>query len=565
MLDAVGELADPPLHPLERRSAQGGRGEEVAHFLGLPPDALECFRLDRRRGEAVDLAADGVDLTFEPGGGRLRVMGLERRAQFGGRRLERREQRFALADVTRHVDPRYEIADRAFERDHRVARRKVGEALAHGGDFGAHGADFDGAAPRIGFSPRHVVKLEGESANVVAQRLRQWRCGTGFRNGARRARLVRRRPNLRSRRGAQAGRSGAVRLPGGGSPVRPNWLRRAKPKAGVELLPAHGDLRRYRLQIELRLRRRRIRRMRELARRRIRGARPPRRPFMALCETALAPSRPREAAALRLAGLSRGAPLGFDRLQPLHGFDRRLPIAVLRPIRALEDSGHRLKGARGPGLGAREPHLEPFDRRIKRVRNLGRFRFPSERGSAHDALEASRGRVEPIVLRFVALRPLARFERGLAGDRFVKPIVKTHAGATGGFLSRGPSSPPQARDCPRHRSVHVLDHRRRPRFVALSRGRRRAAIVSAVVVKKRLRAGEGRPPRARGAKSKPNWSAFAGGRLAQRADGRRQRGKQKQGKSTPRRHPPSARLVSFGPTAFNSEMHGRSPFLWYSG
>ena len=152
LLDAVGEFADPPLHPLERRSARGGRGEEVAHFLRLPPDALECLGLDRRRREAVDLAADGADLAFEPGGDRLRVVGLQRRAQFGGHRLERSEQRFALAGLTHHLDPLHEIADRALERDHRVARRKVGEALAHRGDLGPHGAEIDGAAARIGFA-----------------------------------------------------------------------------------------------------------------------------------------------------------------------------------------------------------------------------------------------------------------------------------------------------------------------------------------------------------------------------------------------------------------------------
>lgn len=73
-LDAVGEFADPPFHPLERRGAQSGGSEEVAHLLRLPPDALERLGFDRHRRKAVDLAGDDADLAFEPGGDGLRVV-----------------------------------------------------------------------------------------------------------------------------------------------------------------------------------------------------------------------------------------------------------------------------------------------------------------------------------------------------------------------------------------------------------------------------------------------------------------------------------------------------------
>ena len=144
LLDAIGELADPPLHPLERRGAQSGGSEEVAHFLRLPPDVFERLRLDRRRREAVDLAADGAELAFELGGDRLRIVHLQGRPQFGRHRLERSRQRFAMAVLTHPLDALHEVADRALERDHRIARRKVGEAPAHRRDLGPHGVEIDG-------------------------------------------------------------------------------------------------------------------------------------------------------------------------------------------------------------------------------------------------------------------------------------------------------------------------------------------------------------------------------------------------------------------------------------
>ena len=73
-LDAVGQFADLALQPFERRRAQRGRREEIAHFLRLPANGFKRLGLDRRRRKAVDLAADRANLAFEPRGRRLRVM-----------------------------------------------------------------------------------------------------------------------------------------------------------------------------------------------------------------------------------------------------------------------------------------------------------------------------------------------------------------------------------------------------------------------------------------------------------------------------------------------------------
>ena len=140
LLHAIGEFADPPFHPFERCGAQGGGSEKVANLLGLSPDAFERLRFDRRRREAVDLAADGADFAFEPGDDRVGVVCLHCRAQFRRHRLERDEQRVAAAVPTRRLDALHEVSDRAFERDDRIARRKVAEAFAHRRDLGPHGA-----------------------------------------------------------------------------------------------------------------------------------------------------------------------------------------------------------------------------------------------------------------------------------------------------------------------------------------------------------------------------------------------------------------------------------------
>ena len=130
-LDPVSQFADLPLQPFQRRRAQRRGSKEIAHFFRLLADALKCFGIDRRRREAVDLAADRADLAFERRGRRLRIMRFQRRAEFGGHRLERSEHRFAVTALAQHLDALREIADGALERDNCVARRKIGEALAH--------------------------------------------------------------------------------------------------------------------------------------------------------------------------------------------------------------------------------------------------------------------------------------------------------------------------------------------------------------------------------------------------------------------------------------------------
>ena len=184
-LDAVGQLPDLPLQPFERRRAQRGGSQEIAHLLGLLADALESFRIDRRRREAVDPAADRADLAFEPDRRRLRVMRFQRRAEFRGHRLERSEHRFAVTALTQHLDALHEIADGALERDDGVARRKIGEAPVHRRDLGAHRAEVDRRGARLGALAAHVVELAAESPNVIEQQLRERRRGVGF-DGARR-------------------------------------------------------------------------------------------------------------------------------------------------------------------------------------------------------------------------------------------------------------------------------------------------------------------------------------------------------------------------------------------
>ena len=184
-LDAVGQLPDLPLQPLQRRRAQRRGSQEIAHLLGLLADALESFGIDRRGRKAVDPAADRADLAFEPDRRRLRVMRFQRRAEFRGHRLERSEHRFAVTAPPQHLDALHEIADGALERDHGVARRKISEAPVHRRDFGAHGAEVDRRGARLGALAAHVVELAAEGANVIEQQLRELRRGVGF-DGARR-------------------------------------------------------------------------------------------------------------------------------------------------------------------------------------------------------------------------------------------------------------------------------------------------------------------------------------------------------------------------------------------
>ena len=427
-LDAISQFADLPLQPFERRGAQGGRGEEIAHFFRLLSDAFIRLRLDCRRREAVDLAADRADLALEPGGRGLRVMRLHHRVEFRGHRLERREHRFAVAALTQHLNPLHEIANRALERDHRVARRKIGEALAHGVDLGAHGAEVDGGGARFGSLAPHVVELAAKGSNVVEQQLRERSAAwAGIAKGSMRADFGSYATGVHLAR-IVIGLGRRERL---GVVVHPRVRRRAAglaaAGAGLELVATHGDLRHRGLEIEWRLRVRR--------------------------------GRLSEAVAPRLAGLSGAGQVRPDQFEPSHHVDQRAAVAVPRRVVALQDLSNKFKGARGLCFGARKPHLKALDHRTKRVRDSGRARLFCRRISPRDALEASGSRVEPIVQSFVVVRPRMRVQSRVVGDRFVKPIVKAQAGAAGGLHGGVAAPPAHARDIPRHGSIHVLDHR----------------------------------------------------------------------------------------------------------
>ena len=82
-----------------------------------------------------------------------------------------------------HLDAPHEVADRALERDHRIAGRKVGEALAHRRNLVPHGAEIDSRAARLSLLAPEVVELECESSNDVVQRFRRRRCEDRFRDG----------------------------------------------------------------------------------------------------------------------------------------------------------------------------------------------------------------------------------------------------------------------------------------------------------------------------------------------------------------------------------------------
>ncbi len=79
-----------------------------------------------------------------------------------------------MTALAQHLDPLHEIADCAFERQHRVARRKIGQAPAHGFDFGAHGPEGDRSA-RIGSLAADIIELKRQGSNVLDQQLRERR------------------------------------------------------------------------------------------------------------------------------------------------------------------------------------------------------------------------------------------------------------------------------------------------------------------------------------------------------------------------------------------------------
>ncbi len=345
-LDAIGQFADLPLQPFERRRAQRGRGEEIAHFLRLPPDGFKRLRVLIAVAARLSILPPIARISrSSPGGRRLRIMRLQRRAEFGGHRLERSEHRFAVTALTQHLHPLHEVADGALERDHRVARRKIGEAPAHGVDLGAHGAEVDGGGALIGSLAAHVIKLERQGSNVVEQQLRERRRSAG----ARRRRASHPSRLRRLSTGVQLagialgrGRRGRAGVSGDRSGIRRRRAGPAATAAGLELVAAHGDLRHRGLEIEWRLRVQR--------------------------------GRGREAVAMRLAGLSDVGQVCPDRFEPPHRVDQRAAVAVPRRVVPLQNLGDSFKGASGLRFGAREPHFKALDQGIERVRNSRRAR-----------------------------------------------------------------------------------------------------------------------------------------------------------------------------------------------
>ena len=256
-------------------------------------------------------------------------------------------------------------------------------------------------ALRIGSLAAHVIELKPQGANVVEQQLRE------------------RRRRFR----AASGRRAVHARPG---------VQRAGPAAAgalLELVAPHGDLRHRGLEIKWRLRIERCGR--------------------------------REAIAGHLASLSGVGQICPDRFEPTHGVDERTAVAVSRGVVPVQNLGDRFKGASRLRFGAREPHFKALDGRIKsfrrrrRARRVGPFAFVS----SGDPFQASGGGIEPIDFSAVVFWPRGLIQTGVVGDHFVEPIVEAHAGAPGG-LHGGLAGPPvQARDIPRHRSIHVLDRR----------------------------------------------------------------------------------------------------------
>ena len=237
-----------------------------------------------------------------------------------------------MTALAQHLDPLHKIADGAFERDDRVARRKIGEAPAHGFDFGAHGAEFDDRGARIGSLAAHIIELKRQGSNVVEQQLRKAAAGSGARLAAGSA-----APASVRRAGISVGRDGS-----------------------------NASCRRLVREWAPRVASRRGRRASSSSWRR-----------MAICDTAALRSNGGFGSSAagggkrspRLSPAKRVGQACPDRFKPPHSVDQRAAVAVSRRVVALEDLGDSFKGARGLRFGAREPRFKALDRGIERVRN----------------------------------------------------------------------------------------------------------------------------------------------------------------------------------------------------
>ena len=149
-----------------------------------------------------------------------------------------------------------------------------------------------------------------------------------------------------------------------------------------------------------------------------------------------------------------------------------------RPIQRRARPG--LRPSRASFQSARSPNRrrQGFGARAASQRALGAARCARAARPPHRA-----GR-----RRFVAAKLSVRIQSRALGDRFIEPIIKAHAGAAS-RLKGGVAGPPaDARDSPRHGSIHVLDHKSGAANRPEAQRRRRVSTLSGVVVKKRLRA-----------------------------------------------------------------------------
>ena len=199
------------------------------------------------------------------------------------------------------------------------------------------------------------------------------------------------------------------------------------------------------------------------------------------------PRRLRKPAAPRLAALKRRPSDLRDRFEPPDRVDERAAVTVPRRVVPLQDLSDGFKGAGGVRFGAREPHFKATDHGIRVVSQPRGGRDRPSFVSSSEPFQAFGGGIKPVILRFVVETALLG-QTDVVGDCFVKPIIEPHARAPGSLCGGVARPPAHARDIPRHRSIHVLDRRSEARELPVERRRRPAAILSGVMVKKRLSA-----------------------------------------------------------------------------
>ena len=129
--DAIGELSDLSFQSLDRHRTQGRVGEHVAHFFRLAAKPLENLGTDGRARKRFHFAAQRANFPFEAFGRGSRIVVAERFSHLVEHGFDRGDEAIARARFPRSVQSLAEIADRAFQRDRRIARREGGEAAGH--------------------------------------------------------------------------------------------------------------------------------------------------------------------------------------------------------------------------------------------------------------------------------------------------------------------------------------------------------------------------------------------------------------------------------------------------